>query len=58
MSKRFMEIWGWPIALALLTIFGLFSALLGFGIWYWLSWMALSVPIVMIWHYWLRPRKK
>ena len=58
MSKRFMHIWGWPIALALLTIFGLLAALLGVGLWHWLSWIALSVPVVLIWHYWLRPRKQ
>lgn len=58
MSKRFMQIWGWPIILALLSTFGLLAALLGVGLWHWLSWIALSVPIVVIWHYWFRPGKK
>lgn len=41
--------WGWPIGLALLTLFGLISALIGEGgIWWWLSWAALAVPLVVI----------
>ena len=52
MSKRFTHIWGWPIILAFLTVFGLLSALLGTGIWHWLSWAALSVPLILIGYYW------
>ncbi len=58
MTKRFMQIWGWPIILALLTTFGLLAALLGIGLWHWLSWVALSVPIGVIWHYWSKPGNK
>jgi hypothetical protein len=52
MSKRFINIWGWPIVLALLTAFGLLSALLGTGIWHWLSWAAIAIPLIMIAYYW------
>lgn len=52
MSKRFTHIWAWPIMLALLTVFGLLSALLGTGIWHWLSWAVLSVPLILIGYYW------
>lgn len=39
--------WGWPVALALLTLFGLLSALIGEGgIWWGLSWAALSAPLL------------
>lgn len=43
------SIWRWPLALAALTIFGLLSALLGEGgIWWALSWLALSTPLLVI----------
>ena len=43
----------WPIALALLTAFGLLSALIGDGgIWWWLSWAALAAPLIVIARHW------
>ena len=33
MSRPLLHLWGWPIALGLLTIVGLLSALLGDGWW-------------------------
>ncbi|WEQ51796.1 hypothetical protein LV478_14985 [Komagataeibacter oboediens] len=43
-----VAVWPWPIALGLLTIFGLLSALLGqHGIWLALSWVALSIPLIV-----------
>ncbi|WP_162241163.1 hypothetical protein [Methylophilus sp. Leaf414] len=53
MNKRFVGIWGWPMLLAILTAFGLLSALLGTGIWHWLSWVAIAIPLLMIGYYWL-----
>jgi dolichyl-phosphate-mannose--protein O-mannosyl transferase len=45
----FSRIWRWPVALAGLTLFGLLSALLGqSSIWWALSWIALSIPLVVI----------
>jgi hypothetical protein len=42
------RVWGWPIALAALTIFGLLAALLGQGgLWWVLSWIALGTPLVI-----------
>jgi hypothetical protein len=41
--------WQWPSTLAILTIFGLLSALLGqSGVWLWLSWTALTIPLATI----------
>lgn len=41
--------WVWPIGLAALTLAGLLSALLGEGgIWWWLSWVALAIPLLVI----------
>lgn len=43
-----VAVWPWPIALSLLTAFGLLSALLGqHGIWLALSWTALSIPLIV-----------
>lgn len=50
-----VAVWPWPIALGLLTIFGLLSALLGqHGIWLVLSWAALSIPLIVTVAYVLR----
>jgi hypothetical protein len=49
MNDGAWRIWRWPTALALLTLFGLLSALLGEGgLWWSLSWIALSLPLVVI----------
>ena len=46
---RFWFVWRAPIVLAVLTIFGLLAALLGTGVWHWLSWLALAtVPVVCV----------
>lgn len=48
-SRHPVAVWPWPIALGLLTIFGLLSALLGqHGIWLALSWAALSIPLIVM----------
>lgn len=47
-SRPSVPVWPWPVALGLLTIFGLLSALLGqHGIWLGLSWAALSIPLIV-----------
>ena len=40
-------VWRVPVALAILTIFGPLAALLGTGVWHALSWLAMSVPIIV-----------
>jgi len=50
--STFAAQWGWPIGLAVLTLFGLLSALIGEGgIWWWLSWGALAMPLLVIVHH-------
>ncbi len=39
--------WPWPLALALLTAFGLVSALTGDGAWDALSWVALALVLAL-----------
>jgi len=49
-TSTFRKIWGAPIALAALTLFGLLSALLGTGLWHWLAWITITIPLaVMAW---------
>jgi len=56
-KSQFRKVWGAPLLLAVLTAFGLLSALLGTGIWHWASWLTLAVPVVvMAWY--CRPGRK
>ncbi|ASG22350.1 hypothetical protein Y958_15465 [Nitrospirillum viridazoti CBAmc] len=49
--ERIQRTWRWPALLAILTLIGLLSALLGQGgIWWLLSWTSLAAPLgVIIW---------
>jgi hypothetical protein len=50
-NNPFIRLWGKPLLLAALTIFGLVAALTGTGIWHLLSWIALTVPVgTMAWY--------
>jgi len=43
------RIWRWPALLAVLTVFGLLSALIGQTRFWWaLSWIALAAPLAVI----------
>ena len=49
MNGATAQIWRWPAAIALLTVFGLLSALLGqSAVWWVLSWTTLAVPLAVI----------
>jgi len=51
-------IFRWPVALAVLSTFGLLSALLGDGVFDLLSWISLGVPLLLIVFVWMRmPRR-
>lgn len=52
--KPFLRMWGAPIGLALLTMIGLISALLGDGVWDYVSAIALGVPTIACAWYGLR----
>jgi len=54
MSGWFLRMWGAPILLAILTIIGLLSALLGDGVWDALSAVVLGVPVLCCAWYGLR----
>jgi hypothetical protein len=51
-------LWGAPVALGILTVIGLLSALLGDGIWDTLSAITLGAPVAVGLRYWLWPRRQ
>ncbi|OZI56467.1 hypothetical protein [Bordetella genomosp. 4] len=55
--SRFLFVWGAPIVLGLLSVFGLLAALLGTGLWHWASWLSLAILLVVIVKYWWFPAK-
>ena len=46
--STFKEVWRVPFVLGAITLFGVLAALLGTGFWYWLSWAAMSLPVIVI----------
>lgn len=48
MRRGLWMIFRWPLALAVLSTFGLLSALLGDGVYDVLSWISLGVPLLLI----------
>jgi hypothetical protein len=46
------NVWGWPIAIGLITCAGLGAALLGAGVWDAISWIALAIPVAVSAWYW------
>jgi hypothetical protein len=52
----FSTLWGAPVALGILTVIGLLSALLGDGMWDALSAITLGAPVAVGLRYWLWPR--
>lgn len=45
--------WRAPLGIAFASIVGLLSALLGEGgVWWWISWITLSLPLVIVLRYW------
>jgi hypothetical protein len=50
------KLWGMPILLGLFSAFGLGAGLLGYGVWDWISALALAVPVLVgAWHA-MKPR--
>ncbi len=49
--NTFLQVWGAPILLTVLTLFGLVAALVGTGIWHGLAWASLAAPVgVCLWY--------
>ena len=59
MQPGFARLWGWPIALGLLTASGLITALVSDNWGDTWSWFALGAPVaVMGWYAWRRPANR
>lgn len=56
-KNNFNHTWKVPLLLALVTIAGLLSALLGTGVWRVLSWIMLGVPVIVIIKFALKRKK-
>ena len=48
MNSSFRRVWGMPLLLAVLIVFGLLAALLGTGWWHLLAWVALAAPLLTL----------
>ena len=48
MKATFRKVWGTPLLLGAVTFFGLMTALLGTGYWYWIAWMTMIVPLAVV----------
>ncbi|MCP9626091.1 hypothetical protein NML43_03190 [Rhodopseudomonas palustris] len=46
------QIFAAPLAIAIITALGLTTALLGDGLWDWMSWIALALPVAVAVGYW------
>ncbi|CAB3702420.1 hypothetical protein DXK93_26605 [Achromobacter sp. K91] len=57
-ARGFMFVWGAPILLGVLSVFGLLAALLGTGGWHWASWIALAILLAVIVRYWVFPLQR
>ena len=45
-ASAFWSLWGWPLAIAVLSGAGLVGGLVGDGAWDWMTWVGLGVPCV------------
>jgi hypothetical protein len=51
MNGPFLRLWGWPLLLAVVTLVGLVSALLGDGVLDAVAWAGLGLPLALgAWH--------
>ncbi|WP_251865500.1 hypothetical protein [Achromobacter sp. Marseille-Q4962] len=57
-SGKFMFVWGAPLTLGVLSVFGLLSALLGTGAWHWASWASLAILLLVIARYGFFPPRQ
>ncbi|WP_289538327.1 hypothetical protein [Pseudomonas sp. SO81] len=56
MRRGLWMIFRWPLALGVLSLFGLLSALVGDQVYDLLSWLSLGIPLVLLGVVWLRMR--
>lgn len=47
-NNDFIRLWGMPIWLSVITIIGLILAIMGTGIWHFMAWLALCIPLYVM----------
>ncbi len=58
MRRGLWMIFRWPLLLAVLSLFGLISALVGDEVYDLLSWLSLGIPLALLgWVWWRMPRR-
>lgn len=57
MKRGLWKIFRWPLLMALLSLLGLLSALIGDELYDLLSWLSLGVPLVLLGVVWVRLRR-
>ncbi len=57
-TNTIVHVWGKPLLLAVLSITGLITALVGDGYWDAFSWLALALPLAIIVGYYFYPKKQ
>lgn len=58
MRRGLWMIFRWPLLLAVLSLFGLISALVGDEVYDLMSWLSLGIPLVLLgWVWWRMPRR-
>jgi len=57
MRRGLWMIFRWPLLLAVLSLVGLLSALIGDEVYDLMSWLTLGVPLVLVGVVWLRLRR-
>lgn len=58
MKSNFWKIWGIPVIIGICSAFGLVSALTGDGMFDYLSWLTLGLPVVVTVFYLLKTKKQ
>ncbi len=57
LRSKFRDVWLMPLVLAVLTLFGLLTALLGPDTWRWIAWLCIATPIAAVFlSLWFRRR--
>lgn len=56
MTNQFWHIWTIPLLIGIVSLSGLITALVGDDIWDILSWLTLSIPLLIIARFWLKPQ--
>ena len=55
MKSDFWHVWTIPLWLGLISLFGLIAALVGDDLWDILSWITLTVPLIIIGRFIVKP---